>query len=89
MPSNNIGYFSTNEAIFDSPDLERKIKDRSLKPAGLAEAIITGQAPDGGLFMPTNFPAITMEEMNGMKKLPYSAVFTKVMRDFFKGILFC
>lgn len=86
MP-NSIKYFSTNQAVFGSEDLEQRIANGSLKTVGLAEAIITGQAPDGGLFMPTHFPFISPKEIGAMKDMPYSQIFTEVMRGFFKGVL--
>ncbi len=84
MVGKPIKYFSSNEAIFGS-DLEKRIAD--IKTVGLAEAIITGQAPDGGLFMPTHFPSINEEGIKRMKNMPYGNVFVEVMSPFFEGVL--
>lgn len=82
-----IRYFSTNQAIFGAPDLESRIANGSVETVGLAEAIITGQAPDGGLFMPTHFPSIDLGTIGRMKDMPYSQVFVEVMKDFFECVL--
>lgn len=87
MSNGAIGYFSTNQAVFGSPDLEQRISDRSLHTVGFAEAIITGQAPDGGLFMPTKFPLIDLKTIGRMKEMPYSQIFVETMKHFFDGVL--
>ncbi len=84
---NTIRYFSTNQSIFGSTDLESRIADGSLETVGLAEAIITGQAPDGGLFMPTHFPSIDASRIQRMKNMEYWQVFVEVMGGFFDGVL--
>ncbi|MEK6949088.1 MAG: threonine synthase [Nanoarchaeota archaeon] len=80
-------YFSTNAAIFGTPSLERRIADGSLQTVGLAEAIITGQAPDGGLYMPTHFPSISSSKIQHMGYREYWQVFAEVMESFFDGVL--
>src|SRR3989338_1090004 len=82
-----IRYFNTNEAIFGTSDLEARIANGSIQTVGLAEAIITGQAPDGGLFMPTHFPQINLETISRMKDMPYAGVFVETMEGFFEGTL--
>jgi threonine synthase len=82
-----IRYFSTNASIFGSDDLESRIVMGRIKTVGLAEAIITGQAPDGGLFMPVRLPHISLEEISEMRDMPYSAIFAKTMSGFFKYVL--
>lgn len=80
-------YFSTNSGIFGTSELEKRIAIGSLQTAGLAEAIITGQAPDGGLFMPTHIPQISLETVAGMKNMSYAQVFVEAMQPFFEGTL--
>src|SRR3989338_9912076 len=80
-------YFSTNEAIFGTSNLESRIAEGSLQTVGLAEAIITGQAPDGGLFMPTHIPQISRETVARMKCMDYAHVFVEAMQPFFEGTL--
>ncbi|MBI2133841.1 hypothetical protein HYU11_04120 [Candidatus Woesearchaeota archaeon] len=70
-----IRYFNTNEAIFGS--------SRYVKTVGLAEAIIRGQAPDGGLYMPAQFPAISPERIALMGGMRYPQIFVETMKDFF------
>ena len=51
-----------------------------------AKAIATGIAPDGGLFCPTEIPALTMAEIEGMMKLDYkeraARIFGKFLTEF-------
>ena len=80
-------YFSSNAGIIGSRDLENRISGGSIQTVGLAEAIITGRAPDGGLFMPTHFPLIDFDTIKGMNDMPYRSVFVEVMDGFFKEVL--
>ncbi len=82
-----IRYFSTNKDIFGSPGLEERILDGSLESVGLAEAIMTGQAPDGGLYMPSHLPVISKETIARMRNMTYPEVFVEVMAPFFAGVL--
>lgn len=84
---NPIRYFSTNQGIFGTRDLEARIANGSVETVGLAEAILTGQAPDGGLFMPTNFPRIRPSTIRRMASMDYAGVFVEVMGGFFDGVL--
>lgn len=80
-------YFSTNAAIFGTSDLASRIANRSLQTIGLAEAIIAGQASDGGLYMPAYFPSIPPHKIRSIGVMPYWKVFVEVMEPFFKGVL--
>jgi len=80
-------YFSSNQAIFGTPDLEARIRDGSLHTFGLAEAIIKGGAPDGGLLMPTYIPQIDMDKIVSMKGQPYSDFFFETPKLFFQDVL--
>ena len=80
-------YFSTNAGIFGSSDLEARIANGSLQTVSLAEAIIQGQAPDGGLYMPTHFPSLDINKIWAMGIMDYWKVFVEVMEPFFKGVL--
>jgi len=80
-------YFSSNEAIFGTSDLEARIRNNSLHTVGLAEATITGQAPDGGLLMPTYIPKFPLSKIMKMGNMEYWQVFTEVTEPFFDGVL--
>ena len=80
-------YFSSNAAIFGTPDLEARIRDNSLHTFGLAEAIIEGKPSDGGLFMPTYIPQIDIDKIMNMKGKPYSDFFVETMKPFFQDVL--
>ena len=51
--------------------------------ASLSEAILTGLAPDGGLFVPEYFPNINYENYN--KDMSYPVFSKNVLLDYFKG----
>ena len=82
-----IRYFSSNQAIFGTPDLEKRISDESLHNVGLAQAIIDGQPADGGLYMPTRIPKISAQVINQMKNMSYGQIFVETMKGFFSGVL--
>jgi threonine synthase len=52
-------------------------------PAGLSEAVQTGLAPDGGLYVPERFPAFEVEEFDGRETL--SDIAEKFLTPFFEG----
>lgn len=80
-------YFSSDQAIFGTPDLEARLRNGSLHTAGLAEAIIEGRPSEGGLFMPTYIPQIDMDKIMSMKGRPYSEFFVETVRLFFQDVL--
>ena len=50
-----------------------------------ASAILRGLAPDGGLFLPDEIPAISAEEIAGMTVLPYEEIASCVLGRFLPG----
>ncbi len=60
-----IRYYSTN----------RHLTGRGAKPftgtASFREALLAGQAPDGGLFLPERFPALDRNDRAGLRDRPY------------------
>ncbi|MBE6935200.1 MAG: threonine synthase [Ruminococcaceae bacterium] len=61
---------------------------RSILAASSAKAIASGIAPDGGLYTPTEIPALTLEDLVAMQSLSYSElaadVLARFMTDFTK-----
>jgi threonine synthase len=53
----------------------------------LREALLTGQAPDGGLYMPQQFPQLTPRELAGFAKEPYHVIAFEVLRRFTQGVI--
>ena len=47
-----------------------------------AEAIVAGLAPDGGLFLPTEIPALTEAELSALMSEPYEVRAARVMSKF-------
>lgn len=54
---------------------------------GLPEALLQGQAPDRGLYMPDQLPVFGMSEIAAMKGRPYAEVAFEVLRRFAAGYL--
>jgi len=72
----SISYYSTNRYLGDS----ELAPFRAEVP--FKEALIMGQAPDGGLFMPNRVPSIPIEEIVGFKGMPYWEAALAVGRRF-------
>ncbi|MBI3039898.1 threonine synthase [bacterium] len=53
----------------------------------LKEALLTGQAPDKGLYMPTSFPKFSQEELTSLKKMPYWEVAFTVINKFASTVI--
>lgn len=60
--------------------------NRRTEPVGLADALLTGQAPDRGLFLPDRFPRISAEEFAGYAGRPYAEVAWDVLRQYTDGV---
>lgn len=52
---------------------------------GFSDVLLAGLAPDGGLFVPTEYPTITIDELAHLSDKPYSEVFTYVNAKFVGG----
>jgi threonine synthase len=52
-------------------------------PLGLSEAIQTGLAPDGGLYVPERFPEFKVEDFDGLDSL--SDIAERFLKPFFEG----
>ena len=49
------------------------------------QALITGQAPDQGLYMPKPIPQLTPAEIRGMKNQPYAKIARQVLLKYLKN----
>ncbi|MEO8376263.1 MAG: threonine synthase, partial [Candidatus Sumerlaeota bacterium] len=70
--SEKLSFTSTNE---------------SAPAVDLREALLTGQAPDGGLYMPTRFPKLSREELESFRAMPYHEIAANVIGRFTAGIV--
>lgn len=62
------------------------ISTRGASPAlSFQDVLLTGLAPDGGLYVPETLPHFTLEEIASWKGLPYSELAFKVMYPFVEG----
>ena len=56
-------------------------------PLGYEEALLSGLARDGGLYLPESYPAFSDDEMRAMADLPYAALAGRIMSRFTDGEL--
>lgn len=62
------------------------ISTRGASPAlSFEDVLLTGLAPDGGLYVPETLPHFTLEEIASWKGLPYSDLAFNVMYPFVEG----
>ena len=55
------------------------------EPLGFEDVILTGLAPDGGLFVPQNMPTFSQEEIASWTGLSYTKLALKVITPFVDG----
>ena len=67
-----IQFFSTNE---QSP------------PVNLRDALLIGQAPDKGLYLPREFPKFTPAELAEFAALPYAKIASRVLSKYSEGVI--
>ncbi|HMO41994.1 MAG TPA: threonine synthase [Phenylobacterium sp.] len=61
----------------------RYVSTRGQAPAvGFVDAVLSGLAPDGGLYVPETWPSFTREEIAAMRGQPYAAVAAQVLSRF-------
>jgi len=53
----------------------------------LREALLAGQAPDRGLYLPERFPQLTPGEIAAFASLPYHEIAFRVLRCYTEGVL--
>lgn len=51
------------------------------------KALLKGQAPDKGLYMPEHIPAISLQEMKEMKSMEYFEIARIIIGHFLKGVI--
>ncbi len=56
-------------------------------PVNLRDALMTGQAPDRGLYFPETFPQLTPEEIEAFAKLPYYEIAFRVLAKYTEGVI--
>ncbi len=56
-------------------------------PVNLRDALLTGQAPDRGLYLPQTFPRFTQDELAAFAPLPYQEVAFRVLSRFTAGVI--
>lgn len=67
-----LSFYSTN---LNAPDVT------------LRDALLTGQAPDKGLYMPREIPEVPLEEIVGFRELGYPEIAFRVLRRYAAGLI--
>ena len=75
-----IRYYSTNRNLTGLPGITPFRETVSFR-----EALLMGQAPDEGLFMPERIPTLSSESMKALKGKPYAAAALLVAEAFLAG----
>lgn len=75
-----IRYYSTNRNLDNHPGIVPFRETVSFR-----EALLTGQAPDEGLFMPETIPSIPLDALRGLKGKPYTEAAMVVAGAFLTG----
>jgi threonine synthase len=57
------------------------------EPVSFQEALLKGQAPDRGLYMPQEIPVISAEELHNLSRKPYADIAFAIARKFLKSEL--
>jgi threonine synthase len=64
------------------------ISTRGKSPAASFEdVVLTGLAPDGGLYIPATIPQVTAEQLDAWKQLPYAALAFEIIRLYVDGAI--
>jgi len=77
MKSMAIRYYSTNRFVYSIPGIEPFTATVSFR-----EALLAGQAPDEGLFVPDPIPQLSMSDIIGLRDRPYWQAALLVARTF-------
>lgn len=77
--SQGIHYYSTNRHLDSSPGIIPFKETVSFR-----EALLQGQAPDEGLFMPDAIPALSLHDIIALKGKPYTAAAMIVAKVFLR-----
>ncbi|MFP6779949.1 MAG: threonine synthase [Alphaproteobacteria bacterium] len=56
--------------------------NHNISDNNFSKITMEGLAPDGGLYIPDNFPYLTSEEINNMVNLSYAELFTEIIYKF-------
>jgi threonine synthase len=73
----SIRYYSTNRDLENIPGITPFTGKVSFK-----EALLAGQAPDEGLFMPDSIPRLSLRDIQGLKEKPYRETALLVAKAF-------
>jgi threonine synthase len=55
---------------------------QSCPPQSFSDILLGGLAPDGGLYLPTEYPQVTGEELNAWRKLSYADLAFEILKKF-------
>ncbi|MEO6353220.1 MAG: threonine synthase [Burkholderiaceae bacterium] len=64
----------------------RSGRAQSSAPQFFSDILLGGLAPDGGLYLPVEYPQVTSEELNAWRKLPYADLAYEILKKFITDI---
>ena len=62
-------------------------RDNNKREISYTNALLKGLAPDGGLYVPTEYPQISIEELKGLKNLSYPELAFEVKKKLIGGTI--
>tara|TARA_B100001989_G_scaffold252629_1_gene235395 strand:- start:262 stop:1668 length:1407 start_codon:yes stop_codon:yes gene_type:complete len=62
-------------------------RDRTAKLYSFSDILLKGLADDGGLYVPANYPQVSIEQLSTFKQLSYATLAAQVMFPFVEGSL--
>jgi threonine synthase len=77
--ADSIRYYSTNRNLSEHSSFRARVSFR--------EALLAGQAPDEGLFMPETIPSLPLKDIQSLKGRPYADAAMLIAGAFLKGEL--
>ncbi len=62
-------------------------RDKDKKEISYTDALLKGLAPDGGLYVPTEYPQVSIEELKAMEKMSYPELAFEVKKKLVGGAI--
>lgn len=74
-------FHSTN-----NPPSHKTAEGKKIRPAGFKDALMSGLAPDGGLFMPESFPGLSKSFLNDLSEKSFNEIALAVSKKYINDI---
>ena len=67
-------------------EIDKHARQRE-KPHSFTDVLLAGLAPDGGLYVPQEYPHLSLDDMRALKGAPYTEVAFAVQRKLVDGAI--